>query len=700
MLTIVSLQHTEGHAIPLKIDRFHINVTIKNQLTKTRIDQVFTNPNNFEVDSMYLCPLPDDVALSNLALSIDGEPINGELLSQEESREIYRLSARHGNNTAILEHIGTRAFAAPVPGIPANGVRHVQFEYSQIISTDSDLAKYTYPLSLAKSASAPIRNLFVEMEIESDGELRTIYSPSHEVVINRTDDHQVRIRYEGANVDPDDDFLCYYSVSDENFGITLLTHRADEKEDGYFMLLISPKYEVKQTGIVEKDFIFVLDHSGSMAGQKVEQAKQALRYCVENLNDGDRFNLILFNTDITSLAERLNKGEEWFGGERWPDSAVLSHRLIEVKGGREKAFAFIEGIDGRGMTNINDALLTALAEKPNPGRPRIIVFLTDGCPTIGVTNEVRILENVAKANKNQSRIFVFGVGYDVNVRLLDKMAADNGGTRNYVEPNEDIEVAVSSLFRKMNEPVLVNVAFNFGQIITKELSPRCLPDLFREEQLTLLGRYEGHGDTVLKLRGNIGSERQEFSKNVCFSKLETDNDFLPHLWAQRRIAELVDEAALSGGNEELHKEIERLSKEYGVLTPYTSFVAADDGSLAMDYQSTVSEAYTPVMSVRDSIGSSRDLEDLKITRGRVHRQHTKQIGRKTFRRIRGRSWKGEIWVDSEYDGRSETQKIEHNSDDYFALMRNFPEMARYAKLAFSMIICHQGVSYEITPPKV
>ncbi len=697
MLTIVSLQRTEGHATPLKINRYHIKVAINNQLTKTKIDQVFVNPNDFEVDGIYIFPVPNEASLSNLALSIDGKPIKGELLSQEKSHEIYRSSARYGGNRAILEHIGTRAFVVKVPQIPANGERRIQFEYSQIISVDSDLAKYTYPLSLAKSASAPIRNLLVEMEIESEDELRTVLSPSHEVTIDREDDRHVRLSYEGTDVDPDDDFLCYYSVSGDNFGITLLTHRADEKEDGYFMLLVSPKYEVKQTEIVDKDFIFVLDHSGSMAGRKVEQAKEALRYCVQNLNDGDRFNLILFNEDITSLADRLNRGEEWFGGERWPDSTVLSDKLIDVKNGREKAFAFIDGIDGRGMTNISDALRTALAETPDPNRPRIIVFLTDGQPTAGVTNPAQILENVAKANKNQSRIFVFGVGYDVNDHLLDKMAADNGGTRNYVTPNEDIEDAVSSLFRKMNEPVLVDVGINFGGIITKALTPKNLPDLFREEQLTILGRYEDHGDTVLKLRGIIGSERHEFSKNVHFSELETDNDFLPHLWAEGRVTELVDEAALNGGNEELHKEIERLSKKYGIRTPYTSFIAADDGSLETNYISTLSDAYTEAIPIAERIMYNQELEKRKHARHKRQYDDMKHIGRKAFYR------RGKTWIDTEYDGQSARKKIEFGSEAYYELMNRLPELAKYSKLAkgaLVMIICHKGVNYEITPPRV
>ena len=695
MLTIVSLQHAEGRSIPLKIDRHHTKINIKNQLATTKIDQTFVNPNSFEVNGIYIFPVTDDAVVSKLALSIDGKSVSGKLLSQEESHRIYRDSARYGENKAILEHIGKRAFVAKVPGISASGERCIEFEYSQVISADSDLVKYKYPLGLAKSASGLIGNLHIEMEIESDHELRGIHSLAYEATIDRKNDHHVRVSYEGTDIDPDDDFLCYYAISDENFGITLLTHR-DEKEDGYFMLLVSPKYEVKQTEIIEKDFVFVLDRSGSMSGRKVEQAKAALRYCVQNLNDGDRFNLIVFNEDITSLADRLNRGEEWFGGEHWPDSTVLSDKLIDVKkNGREKARAFIEGIDGRGMTNINDALLTALAENPDTNRPRVIVFLTDGCATVGVTNPVQILENVAKANRNLSRIFVFGVGYDVNDHLLDKMAADNGGTRNYVEPHEDIEAAVSALFKKMNEPVLVDVGISFGRIVTKELTPKNVPDLFREEQLTLLGRYEGYGDTVLKLRGIIGSEQHEFSKNVHFSELGTDNDFLPHLWAQRRIAELVDEAALNGGNEELHKEIKRLSEEYGIPTPYTSFVDADDGSLRKVYDdSRISDAYTAAIPIHERIRINTQIEEDKIARSRRQNADTRYIGRKTFHRH------GNMWVDIEYDGTSERKQVEYGSETYYELMNRLHDLPKYAKLAKDtqrMIVCYQGVNYEIIP---
>ena len=715
MLNLVSLHQDERPTVPLKINRYDVTVTTNNQVAKTEVNQVFVNPNDFAVDGIYIFPIQKGVTVSEHSLTVNGEPVKGGLFPEADARRLYSMSATHGGNTAILEHNGTQAFAVEVPDIPANGECRIQFEYSQIISVENDLVKYTYPLSLAKSASEPIENLRIDMKIESDVELRTVLSPAYEVTIDREDDRHVRISYEDTDVDPDDDFLCQYSLSEDNFGVTLITHRADEKEDGYFMLLVSPKHEVQQTEIIEKDFIFVLDHSGSMHGRKIEQAKSALRYCVQNLNAGDRFNLILFDTEITSLSSRLNTRETWVGRNASPDSSVASDQLLSVKEGRGAALAFIDGIEAGGATNINDALLTALAGTPDPDRPRVLVFLTDGCPTAGVTHTGRILENVAEANQNLSRIFVFGVGYDVDDRFLNKMAADNGGSCNYVEPDEHIEEAVSALFRKTNDPVLVDVEVNFGEIISKQLTPTQLPDVFRGEQLTVLGRYESHGDTRLKLRGTIGNEPYEVSKDVQFSKLETGNDFLPHLWAQRRIAELVDQVALGDNNPELRQEIERLSEEYGVLTPYTasSFVQREDGTLMRDVTVNLSEVYSPEITVQERVARHKVMTSRRsrISRARYEdimevgvyesphpggdRRH---IGRKTFLRH------DDKWIDNEYDGTSELKQVEFGSDVFDELLKDFPELARYTKIigrdVFAIIICHKGVNYEITTPHV
>ena len=262
------------------------------------------------------------------------------------------------------------------------------------------------------------------------------------------------------------------------------------------------------------------------------------------------------------------------------------------------------------------------------------------------------------------------------------MAADNGGTRNYVEPHEDIEDPVSTLFRQMNDPVLVNLKLNFGEISTNRLAPEKFPDLFRGEQLMLYGRYEASGDTELKLKGNIGSEQHEFSKKVHFSKLEKDNDFLPHIWAQRRLVELVDEAALYGESEELRKEIEHLCTKYDVETPDTRRIPARDGSLRTDLAYNINESYSPNKTNAEAFGRSKEMARLQRMRHREQQFDKKAIGRKTFRRME------QLWVDTSYDGISELKEITFGSQECIDLAENSFEIARCLKLYEAMIICH------------
>ncbi len=698
---------TAGRRAPqiqnLRIEKHHVNVSIDNQLATTKIDQVFANPNNMQLEGTYLFPLQDEVAISNFVLYIDGEPVKAELLAKAEARSIYEGIVRSMQDPALLEYVGTRAFQARVFPIPPNGERRIQLEYSQVIGVDSALARYTYPLKTDKFTNFPVGSLSVSVDLKSKHELKTIYSPSHEVAVNRQDDHRATISYEGNNVHVIRDFACYYSLSDKDFGIDLITHRDDPDEDGFFMLLISPKYEIDKKKIIEKDFIFVLDRSGSMKGPKIDQAKKALRFCVENLNDGDRFNLILFNTDVEPFAKEL----------------------VSVQKERKKALEFIDDITGTGGTNINDALLAAISDTPDTKRPRIVVFLTDGEATVGVTDVTQILKNVSGKNSDKSRIFVFGVGYDVNVNLLDKMAEQNGGTRQYVKPQEDIEVAVSSFYTKVSEPILVNLDLEIENIKTKNLYPHKLPHLFRGSQLTVLGRYVGSGKSELTLHGDINGERKEFSSPGKFPKNESDHQFLPRLWAQRKVAYLVDEVRLNGENKELEEEIVRLSEKYGIMTPYTSFLVTEEQkqnpvlSRSQRGRSDLSAKMARSVSARSApqaseTGVSADvvqfeiapsaremvvLESIELQKLQKGEQLAetpitiKQVKNKTFHLKDG------VWVDTTYKSETKTTKIEFGTDAYFDLLKKEADISKYLAIGKHVIVSYKGKSYEIHPAK-
>ena len=681
------------HFIPLTIERHHVSISIDNQLATTKIDQIFANKNRFQLEGTYLFPLPDDAAVSDFAMYIDGVRVKGELLAKDKARKIYEDIVRKSQDPALLEYIGTRAFQARVFPIPANGEKRIQLEYSQVIHVDAGLAKYAYPLRTEKFTHQPVESLAISMDIKSKRAIKTIYSPSHDVEIVRKDDYHTLISYEESNIQPKRDFVFYYSLSDSDVGIDIIAHRDDEDNDGYFMLLVSPKYETKKSEIIEKDFIFVLDRSGSMRGEKIKSAKEALRFCVRNLNDGDRFNLILFSTDVETFSDEL----------------------VEVKKGREKALAFIDDIENLGGTNINEALLTALKEKPHPKRPRMIIFLTDGRPTVGETDIGQIIKNVTKANDENTRLFVFGVGYDVNTQLLDKLAEENRGTRQYVEPKEDLEIAVSSFFAKVNEPVLVNLELDFGAIKTADRYPKKLPDLFRGSQLTVLGRYKTHGDLKIKLTGTVRGKTQQFSHKVNFPKRESDHEFLPRLWAQRKVAYLIDEVRLNGEDQELIDEIVRLSKKHGIMTPYTSFLVLEDdrpiaaapmlrqNEVALRYSYEAAgrmmkrkQAFTKLgQTVQNSgeyaVKASRQLQELKLgDRGGMESESIKQVGSKAFYLRDG------IWVDSDYKKEMKTRKIEYASDAYFELVAKQSELRKYLAIGKRIIVCYKGECYEIT----
>jgi Ca-activated chloride channel family protein len=549
MLTI--LKQGERPAAPFRISNYQISIETKNQLSQTEIEQIFVNPNDFKRDDIYyIFPLADDAMIPNFAFSINGKGMRGEILTAMDARQVYMEIERDAGNPLLLKYIGTRAYIVRVGQIPAKGEIRIRFVYWQMLSIGSVFAKYKHPLSLAQATRACIENFRVNINVKSDLDIQRISLPSRGIVV----DNQRWVAYEERNLNPDKDFAFEYTVSDPRFGIGLIAHRTHADSDGFFKLFISPRYENQIPNIAPKNFIFLFDRSESMAGEKIRRAKEVLRHCIYNLTFRDGFNILACNGNIASL-NTSNGWEEQF-------APVVFDNFFHVRHERRRALTFIENIEAAGRTNINDALLTAL----NGNRQPIIVLLTDGTCAM---NAPRILENIAEVNTDQARIFVIGVGDGLNAHLLDRLAVDNGGTYRHLEPNEDIEVAVSSLFKEINDPIFTNIKIDFGDIAIEDVYPQEVPDMFSHKQLTLVGRYKGQADTNLKLRGFINGEEHEFTKDVRFPEFQSRFDFLPHLWAQVKVKALENEVEQRESNSELIEEIKRLSRAYGVLTPCT-----------------------------------------------------------------------------------------------------------------------------------
>jgi Ca-activated chloride channel family protein len=539
---------------PLEVAYHHVTVKIDGQIATTSVDQEFYNPNPQRLEGTYLFPVPKGSHIDKFTMDIGGQQVEAELLPADKARQIYEDIVRKMRDPALMEYAGRDVFRVRVYPIEPHSTKRITLSYTEVLKSDSGLISYTYPLNTEKFSAKPVKNVTVKVEVNTDRPLKTIYCPSHSVDIKRDGSKHATIGYEANDVTPDTDFSLYFAPEQNEVGISLLTSKTGD-EDGYFMLLASPGMEVKEK-ILPKDVAFVIDTSGSMAGKKLQQAKKALQFCIENLNDNDRFEIIRFSTEVEPLFDRLVEANH---------------------SNRDKANDFVKVLKPIGATAIDDALKKALSlQREHNDRPFVVVFLTDGQPTIGITDPGQIVSHVKKKS-NGTRIFSFGIGTDVNTHLLDSIAEETRAFNQYVLPEEDLEVKVSSFFSKIKETVLTDPELKFaGDVRVTKLYPSPLPDLFRGEQLVVVGRYSGHGGSAAVIEGKVNGQTRQFSEDVKFPGSSSENDFIPKLWATRRVGYLLDEIRLHGENGELRDEVTELARKYGIVTPYTAYLIVED----------------------------------------------------------------------------------------------------------------------------
>src|SRR2546425_9248267 len=541
----------------LPIKSIKIDTKIISQVATTHVEQVFRNDTDAVLEGTYFFPLPESASISEFAIWDGDRRLVGEVRSREEARRIYDEIVRRQRDPGLLEYAGKDLFQASIFPIPAHSDKKLELTYTQVLQAHSETVAYRYPLGVGRQVTQ-IGSVSGRIELESKDTVRNIYSPSHAIDIKRNGDRRAMISFESGSGKEPQDFQLFYAISSQDFGVSLLTDREAGK-DGYFLLMISPKDDWSEQEYTAKDIVFVLDTSGSMAEEgKMVKARAALLYGIRILRPQDRFNVISF------------AGEEH----------LMETGLVSADDqGRKRGESFVQALQPVGGTNINQALSAALRQFDSSSRPKILVFLTDGLPTVGETNTTRIIDNARQARPQGVRLFTFGVGYDVNTALLDKLAAENGGVADYVEPKEDLEVKVSNFFAKINYPVLTDLKLDMAGVETDLVYPRALPDVFRGSQVTLIGRYRNAIDldfVRLQLGGKSSAGNKTFFyNNLRFPLREESNDFLPRLWATRRVGWLMEQVRTNGEQPELRDEIVDLGTRYGIVTPYTSYLALE-----------------------------------------------------------------------------------------------------------------------------
>ncbi len=715
-----------GQAQAIQISDVSADVRILQQVATTTLEIGLANPGDRQQEAEMLVPVPDGAVVRSFTFAGSASEQTAKLLPKTEARMLYRSIVNKLRDPGLLEFAGYNLVRSSVFPVPAQGKQRVRLVYEQVLAADGNRVDYVLPRSESFEATATPWKITVQ--VRSKTPLATVYSPSHQIGVERPAPEQALVKVEGgAKLEPGPFRLSYLT---EGNGLTgsLLAYPDARVGGGYFLLLagVPPGAQAARAAI-KREVTLVLDRSGSMAGEKIEQVRAAGLQVVEGLNEGEAFNIIDYSDSIAKFAE---------------------HPVIKNNDTISRARAYLKGLRSNGGTNIHDALVEALRQPPTPDMLPLIIFLTDGLPTVGQTRETAIRDAVLATNKHQRRIFSFGVGFDVNAPLLTSIANEARAAATFVFPREDVEAKVSQVFRRLSGPVLADPQLatldRSGGVTTqavRELMPAQLNDVFEGDQIVLLGQYENEDPLNFRISGNYLSQPRAFDLKFDLSGATTRNAFVPRLWASRKIAKLIEEITKAGAEstanrdprsmpvvpansitsdpkmKELVDEIIRLSTEYGILTEYTSFLATEGTDFSatetvrvMAGQALYSNAQqtrTGMGGVTQAMNSSAQLVQSGANRSnnflsqnmqRVEITNVQQITDRTFFRRNNR------WVDASALPREKEVKpdrtIEFGTDEFYQLVDRLVAEGRQGILALSgeMLLLIDGKTVLVKAP--
>ena len=680
------------------ISRVRVGVEVTRQVAVTTLDIDIANPTDRIVETEMLVPVPDGAIVRGFDFEGGAAEPTAQLLPAAEARATYDEIVSRVKDPALLEFAGHNTVRSSVFPVPAHGTQQVRLIYEHVLEADGDRVDYVLPRS--ESLEAGWIPWELTASIDAGGPVSALYSPTHDVEMQRTGTHQVLLTASAASLREPGPLRFSYLLEGAGVNAALYSFPDARVGGGYFLLLAGLPVEVAQEDVQPREVILVVDTSGSMSGEKLEQVRQAARSVLEGLDEGERFNLIDYQTHVATFA---------------PRPVEKTERSLA------QALDYLAALRPGGGTNLSGAVREALRQDHRAGSVPIVLFLTDGVPSVGQTAELEIAESAGELNRHARRVYTFGVGEDVNVPLLDRLADQTRGFSSYVAPREDVADAVREVFSRLHGPVLATPALNVldtsyqpASHRVSALVPGALPDLYEDDQLLVLGQYRGEEPLVFELVGSYFGERRTFRFEFALNKPSLTNAFVPRLWADRRIGELVDHVRMAGADpatiargpravhdpatRELVTEILALSTEFGILTEYTAFLALEGTDLSRPDE-VLSQLDMSLLNRAQRIRVGRAALNQSINtngarqRSRLNRRNSfldaemrevevggvQQVGDKAFFLRRG------IWVDSSLLAAGPEQRPDHTvrpgAAGYRPLVTRLIEVGRQGVLA-------------------
>jgi len=666
---------------PVERLRSAVQVSISGRVARVTVEEWFRNNGPTLGEGMYHFPLPGEAVFSSYSLWQGDQELRGEAMDATQARSIYEAIVRQKRDPALIELAGQGLIRARVFPIAPGETRKITLKYTQLLDRAGDAWRFRY-LGDKNRQTAP-RSF--RIEVDSAARLGNPYSPTHQVQVTRRDD---RLEITLADNAAGGDFELLLPLARGLVGLSLIPHHP-VGEDGYFMLLLAPG--AADATALRRDLVAVIDISGSMSGEKIQQARSALIQLLGTLREGDRFRLVAFSGGVRRYAEG------------WTSMTADA---------RPDAERWIRSLEAEGGTNIAGALTEAFAQAPAEQSLGVVVFLTDGQASTGETDPERIAQS-AEQNRGRFRVFSFGVGDDVNTYLLDRLTERARGTTEYVRPGENIEQAVGTLAAKVASPVLTDVTMTASSgIELYDLQPGNLPDLFAGDEMVVLGRYRGvgSGEWSVTVHGRRNGRQEEFRTSVG-DRENTDARYIEQLWAARKAGALSREIRLRGQTPELMNSLKQLALRYGILTEYTSYLVQEPTvALRREAENRVMQAPAAAPAEQAGAGAvgraaqdksmagAMRLDAVTVVNGmEIDEFRRARSGINPTQRVGGRLFilRDSTWTDLGHGDSLRVVSIAPYSDAYFAVLAALPDLREVAALEPRVLMAGKHVSIKI-----
>ena len=560
-----------------------VRVELADRVLRYQITETFRNHGGLIGEADYLFPMPAGAAFEALELEIDGELVSGETMPAERARQIYEDIVRRNRDPALVEYMGRGLLRTRIFPIQPGEEKRVVVRFQSVAEREGSALRVDYlrgsqprtesfPIPRPRPVPLPMPgrgiddvareprstlgqgeesgNLFTLVYSNRD-EFGRLYSPTHELRINDRGN-----RREVTAIGDAPQVTMLLPLRRASVASVAMLPFAPGREDGFALITITPPAIAART--TPRDLTFVVDVSGSMRGQKMEQARAAGHQLLASLGAADRFRIIDFSTDVRTFRNGFTQAT----------------RQNIAEAGR-----YIDDLRPEGSTNISGALEEALDVASDESRMPIVFFVTDGEPTVGERNPDRIAA-LAGRLRGRARVFSFGVGADVNAGLVEQLALDGRGTAQFVRPDESVERAVSLVATRITNPVVTDVRVRAEGVRLTKMHPQLPADIFAGQDLVLFARYTGDGDGRIVVEGRTANGPVTWTERVQFPVRERRNSFVARLWAAQRTGWLSAERRRNGASPELDSELRELGTKYGIPTELSSYLVLEPGMQA------------------------------------------------------------------------------------------------------------------------